>query len=67
VHIELVYGRWAEPFKGKMPLLDTALLALSVIALMISLSVAKTKFVGSKFYLERRAQLLGRIPWLAKA
>jgi len=67
VHIELVYGRWAEPFKEKMPLLDTALLALSVIALMISLSVAKTRFVQSKFYLDRRAQLLGRVPWLAKA
>lgn len=67
VHIELVYGRWAEPFKGKMSLLDTALLALCVVALMIGLSTGKTRLVESDWYLERRAALLGRLPWLARA
>ncbi|MBI2689897.1 MAG: DUF1624 domain-containing protein [Acidobacteria bacterium] len=66
VHIELVYGRWAEPFKGKTPLFETGVLAISVIALMLALSVGKAKLVASKWYLDRRAQLLGRLPWLTR-
>jgi uncharacterized membrane protein len=66
VHIELVYGRWANPFKGQMSLLDTALFALAVIALMLGLSVGKTRLVGSKWYLDRRAQILGRLPWITR-
>jgi hypothetical protein len=67
VHIELVYGRWAEPFKAKTPLLETALCALTVIALMLALSVGKTKLVLSKRYLDTRAFILGRVPWLTRA
>ncbi|MBL8241311.1 MAG: DUF1624 domain-containing protein [Bryobacterales bacterium] len=67
VHIELVYGRWAEPFKGKTPLFETALFALAVIALMLGFSVAKTRMVTSKWYLDGRAQVLGRLPWLTRA
>lgn len=65
VHIELVYGRWAEPYKQKTPLAETALWALAVIAVMLALSVGKTKLVTSRFYLDNRAKLLGRLPWLA--
>jgi uncharacterized membrane protein len=66
VHIELVYGRWAEPFKAKTPLFETALCALTVIALMLALSVGKTKLVLSKPYLDSRALVLGRLPWLTR-
>jgi uncharacterized membrane protein len=66
VHIELVYGRWAEPFKNKTPLGETALLAVAVILLMIGLSIAKTRLVTSKRYLDGRAALLGRLPWLTQ-
>lgn len=66
VHIELVYGRWAEPFKGKLPLVQTGLMALAVIALMLGFSVAKTRLVTSKWYLDRRAQVLGRLPWATR-
>ena len=65
VHIELVYGRWAEPYKQKTPLAETALWALAVIAVMLALSVGKTKLVTSQAYLDNRAKLLGRLPWLA--
>ena len=65
VHIELVYGRWAEPYKQKTPLAETALWALGVIAVMLALSVGKTKLVTSQAYLDNRAKLLGRLPWLA--
>lgn len=65
VHIELVYGRWAEPYKQKTPLAETAMWALTVIALMLALSVAKTKLVTSKAYLDNRAKVLGRLSWLA--
>ncbi len=65
VHIELVYGRWAEPYKQKTPLGETALWALAVITVMLALSVAKTKFVTSQAYLDNRAKLLGRLPWFA--
>lgn len=67
VHIELVYGRWAEPFKGKTSLGMTALFALAVIVLMIGLSVAKTRLVRSERYMAWKEQLLGRLPWNAKA
>jgi uncharacterized membrane protein len=66
VHIELVYGRWAEPFKNKTPLGETALLAVTVIALMLGLSVAKTRLVTSKGYLDARARVLGRLSWLTQ-
>lgn len=65
-HIELVYGRWAEPIKGKTPLFETALYAIGVVALMLALSVGKTRLVTSKWYLDRRAQLLGRLPYLTR-
>ena len=63
VHIELVYGRWANPFKGQTPLFETALWALAVIALMLGLSVAKTRFVASQWYRDRSAAILARLPW----
>ena len=66
VHIELVYGRWAEPFKQKTSLPVTAACALAVILLMIGLSIGKTRLVTSKWYLDRRAALIGRIPFLAR-
>ncbi|MFN0106460.1 MAG: heparan-alpha-glucosaminide N-acetyltransferase domain-containing protein [Bryobacteraceae bacterium] len=66
VHIELVYGRWAEPFKGQTSLFVTALFAVGVIATMLALSVGKTRLVTSQRYLDGRAQLLGRLPWLTR-
>lgn len=66
VHIELVYGRLASPFRNQTPLFDTALFALAVIVLMLGLSVAKSKLVRSKAYLDRRAQIVGRLPFLTR-
>lgn len=67
VHIELVYGHWSWPFKNNTGLLETAMFAIGVIILMIGLSVGKTRLVTSKGYLDKRAQILGRLPWLTRA
>lgn len=66
VHIELVYGRPADLFRGKMSIGQTLFSAILVILLMIWLSTWKTRFVRSQAYLDRRAQILGRVPWLTR-
>jgi hypothetical protein len=51
-----------------MGLWETLLSAIVVILLMIALSTWKTRFVTSKAYLDRRAQILGRFPsWLTRS
>jgi uncharacterized membrane protein len=68
IHIELVYGRPADLFRASMGLWETLLSAIVVILLMIALSTWKTRFVTSKAYLDRRAQILGRFPsWLTRS
>ncbi len=57
VHIELVYGRWLGAWKESMNNIQAALAAAVVIALMVGLSVARTRW-GSI-----RGVVLA--PWLA--
>jgi uncharacterized membrane protein len=64
IHIELVYGRLAEPWKGKTGLGETALFALGVIVLMTVLSILKTRLVNLPAFKEQRNRILRRIPFV---
>jgi hypothetical protein len=44
VHIELVYGRWFWFWKENLPIVPTAVMAAFVIALMIGVSMAQTRW-----------------------
>jgi len=47
VHIELVYGRWFGFWKESLPVAQTAAIAVVLIALMLALSLAQTKWKQS--------------------
>jgi hypothetical protein len=42
VHIELVYGRWLNPLKTNLTVVETLLAAFAVILAMLVLSLLKT-------------------------
>lgn len=44
VHTELVYGRWLWFWKESLGTLPVVLLSIAVIALMVGLSVARTRW-----------------------
>jgi uncharacterized membrane protein len=50
VHIEIVYGRWFDPLKGKLSLLETAIAAVVVVVSMIGLSYGKRALVESEWF-----------------
>jgi hypothetical protein len=48
VHVELVYGRWLWFWKENLTAAQAALVALSVILLMLGLSVLKTRWLARR-------------------